>query len=111
MSTKCLSMSSLLLLLALFGCAQRTKVLKPSGPIVQVPPAVMFRGEPDPYLAKGKPPPDQIAEKVAAAKAKVKRHPDDPKTLNDAGCVYAAAGDNKKTEGGRVLQASHRQRP
>src|ERR1035441_9854327 len=62
----------------------------PFGPIVQVQPAVVFRGATDPSVdgSSGSASPAD----VAAAERDLARHPDDPKVINDLGCLLDASG-------------------
>jgi uncharacterized membrane protein YhaH (DUF805 family)/Flp pilus assembly protein TadD len=80
--------------------------LAPLGPIVQVPPAVLFRGATRPD--GGSPGiPSQVD--IAAAERDLNRHPDDPKVLNDLGCLLGASGDMAR--GHALLSQAHRLRP
>jgi tetratricopeptide (TPR) repeat protein len=80
------------------------QVLQPSGPIVQVPAALIFRGEsPAPSAtndADGRGPIGAAPmmttitpEQVAAARQAIVAWPNDPKMLSDAGSILAAVGD------------------
>jgi tetratricopeptide (TPR) repeat protein len=94
--------------------------LQPAGPIVEVPPAILFRGQEAIGL--------QTADKSGAGREvvnpiesepagslvdSVKRdlaaRPNDPKVLNDAGAVIWAAGD--KTQGAELLTKAHNAAP
>jgi len=77
----------------------------PQGFLLVVPPAVKFRGEPDPNLAGGKASPEQVDE----AEREVQRRGGDPKTLNDAGVVIAAAGNRERAQ--ELLQEASRLAP
>lgn len=76
---------------------QKPKVLtlQPSGPIVQVPPTILFRGSNK--KASGQISNDLVAELQHA----LSLHPRDPKLLNDVGAVLAST--DQMTEGNRLL--------
>ena len=79
----------------------------PFGPIVQVQPAVVFRGATDPSVdgSSGSASPAD----VAAAERDLARHPDDPKVINDLGCLLDASGATAR--GHALLSQAHRLRP
>jgi len=80
--------------------------LAPLGPIVQVPPAVLFRGATRP--ADGSSASPSQAD-ITAAERDLARHPDDPKVLNDLGCLLDESGATAR--GHALLSQAHRLRP
>lgn len=94
------------LAIAVAGCLScaRTPVYKYSGPLVQIPPAVPYRGGP---LANS-------GEMISADRADqadhfLRQHPNDPKALNDVGIIHATNGD---LEGGTgLLDKAHQMAP
>lgn len=81
--------------------------LAPLGPIVQVPPAVLFRGATRPPVDGSSGSPSQAD--IAVAERDLARHPDDPKVLNDLGCLLDVSGATAR--GHALLSQAHRLRP
>ena len=84
----------------------QTAGLAPLGPIVQVPPAVLFRGATRPVDGSSAIP---SQADIAAAERDLARNPDDPKVLNDLGCLLDASGASER--GHALLSQAHRLRP
>jgi uncharacterized membrane protein YhaH (DUF805 family)/tetratricopeptide (TPR) repeat protein len=84
----------------------QTSGLAPLGPIVQVPPAVLFRGaiRPPDGSSRG-----ASQEDVDAAERDLARQPTDPRSLNDLGCLLAAYGNSAR--GHALLSEAHRLKP
>ncbi len=89
----------------------RNKRLRPeppslSGPVVEVPPAIVFRGESEAGTSNQAtaPSPQQISK----AQQDVAHNSKDPKTLNDSGTILSAAGD---PTGIQLLQQAHQIAP
>jgi len=81
--------------------------LAPLGPIVQVPPAVLFRGAAPAGLDESSSRPSQT--EITAAVRDLAHHPDDPTALNDLGCLLDASGATAR--GHALLSQAHRLRP
>jgi tetratricopeptide (TPR) repeat protein len=90
-----------------FSNAPSAAAYRPSGPIVQIPPAVLLRGgaEDGPAEVPRKVSPADVAK----VSQELERHPRDPKVLNDAGCIIAAAGDVGR--GIQLLDDAHKLAP
>jgi uncharacterized membrane protein YhaH (DUF805 family)/tetratricopeptide (TPR) repeat protein len=89
-----------------FRSKNQSSGLTPLGPIVQVPPAVLFRGATRPVDGSSVSP---SQADIAAAERDLARHPDDPKALNDLGCLLDASGAT--TRGDALLSQARRLRP
>ena len=71
-----------------FNKKPKIQVFQPSGPIVQVPPAILFSGGGGETPGSHTVSPEQIQRMQRALFLR----PHDPKVLNDAGATFAAAG-------------------
>lgn len=80
--------------------------LQPAGPIVQVPPAILFRGE---QGVAGGGPTGPAPEDVARVRRDLAARPNDPKVLNDAGSVLWSAGE--RAQGTDLLTKAHNAAP
>lgn len=76
--------------------------LEPLGPIVQVPPAVVFRGAARPDNGNSGSP---SQADIAGAERDLARHPNNPKVLNDLGCLLDASGATAR--GHALLSQAH----
>ncbi len=92
-----------------FMSKRQVALLQPSGPILRVPPAIAFRGGTGGSEVGssrlGKASPDDIA----AAKRDVQAHPNDPRVLNDAGCILQTS--DEKQVGFDLLAKAHQLAP
>jgi uncharacterized membrane protein YhaH (DUF805 family)/Flp pilus assembly protein TadD len=89
-----------------FRSGKQTSGLAPLGPIVQVPPAVLFRGATRSVDGSSGSP---SQADISAAERDLVLHPDDPRVLNDLGCLLDASGDMAR--GYALLSRAHRLRP
>lgn len=88
------------------GSGKPAPGLAPLGPRVLFPPSVLFRGATRPVDGNSGPP---SKVDIAAAERDLARHPNDPKILNDLGCLLDATGDVAR--GHALLFQAHRLRP
>jgi hypothetical protein len=80
-----------------------------SGPILKVPPAIAFRGGTGGSETGRSRVGKASLDEIAAAKKDVQSHPNDPKVLNDAGCLLQTS--DEKQVGFDLLAKAHQLAP